>query len=115
MILSTILYYDKNEYNNGNGIGFYPIICWIKSNYCKITIDFQIVIVFNGKHNIYCWKQLNGPVIYGFIKKEGETLLEVLNHASNMNIQYIYNSARRQVFPISNNTTYHILKNYHNS
>jgi len=113
MIFSTILYYDKDQYRDGNGIGFYPTISCIKSNYYNIEIRFQIIYLFNGSFYLYCWKQMNGPVIYGFIKKEGEHLLQMLNDAANVDIQYIYNSARRQVFPISNNTTYYILENYH--
>lgn len=117
MIFAIYLYYDKEQYKDGNGIGFYPTVSCIKSNYKinKIEICFEIIQLFNGTLYIYCWKQMNGPAIYGFIKKEGDKLLQILNDVANVNIQYIYNIARRQVFPISNNTTYYILENYHKS
>ena len=116
MIISRTLYYDKNEYANGMGLGFYPTLSCIKSNNSKFVIDFKITIIFNNQYNkhIYCWIQLNGPVIYGFIKKNGKELLESLNNEADVYISIIYNSGRRQIYPITSNTTYYILDNYHN-
>lgn len=118
MILSRTLCYDKNEYANGMGLGFYPTLSCIKSknSNSKIVIEFKIIIIFNIQFNkhIYCWMQLNGPVIYGFIKKHGEELLQSLNEEANVYISIIYNSGRRQIYPITSNTTYYILENYHN-
>jgi hypothetical protein len=117
MILSRTLYYDKNEYNNGMGLGFYPTLSYIRlNNNTSIVIDFKVTTIFNDVFNkyIYCWIQLNGPVIYGFIEKRGEELLDSLNNEANVYISLIYNSGRRQIYPITINTTYYILENYHN-
>ena len=101
------MYYDIREYNNGIGLGFYPILQKSK-NY-----NHQIEIYFQFEEQTDFWQQITGPVIYGFIKKHGKELLDTLNLELDIKITKIYNSARRQVFPITNNTTYHILKNYH--
>jgi hypothetical protein len=111
MQIELTLYYDTNEYNNGMGIGFYPILYPYNKKYKPIYICFELIndIIIGGQ----IWKQINGPVIYGFIKIRGQELLNILNDMMGVNVNYIYNSARRQVYPITNNTTYYILEKYH--
>jgi len=106
------LYYCADEYQNGMGIGFYPTIKRYKKKN-KIDIYFTLT-----KQNT--WKQLTGPVIYGFIKVHGQELLDTLNNIGGDTVATatattIYNSGGRQVFPITNITTYYILDNYHST
>ena len=114
-MISITLYYCANEYLNGIGKlkGFYPTMRRSPTKKNKFDICFELT-----KERIFeqlIWKQVNGPVIYGFIKIHGEELLTTLNNIAGVNATAIYNSGRRQIFPITNNTTYYILDNYHST
>ena len=112
-MISITLYYCENDYLNGMGKGFYPTMRRTSTKKNNFDICFELT-----KEKIFeqlIWKQVNGPVIYGFIKIHGEELLNTLNDTICVNATAIYNSGRRQIYPITNNTTYYILDNYHST
>jgi hypothetical protein len=95
-------------------LGFYPSLDEIsekKRSYKFIIIGFEY---FKYYKNVYCWQQISGPVIYGFIKRHGQELLDSLNKEANVNAQIIKNCGGRTIFPLTYNSTYYILENYNN-
>jgi hypothetical protein len=95
-------------------IGFYPSLDALpekKQSYEFIEITFKLIKYYK---NVYCWQQVNGPVIYGFIKRHGKELLDSLNKEAGANAQIIKNCGGRTIFPLTYNSTYYILENYNN-
>jgi hypothetical protein len=95
-------------------MGFYPSLDKIpekKHNYEVIAIRFEYLKYYK---NVYCWQQTSGPVIYGFIKRHGQELLDSLNKETGVDAQIIKNCGGRTIFPLTYNSTYYILENYNN-
>jgi len=99
------LYYIQEDPN-----GFYPTLK--KSKIKEIYITF---ILCQSKKDYY-WLQFNGSVIYGLTKTDGNDLLTSLNNDIKEHNIYgtrIMNKGHRQIYPITNNSTFYILENYY--
>jgi hypothetical protein len=100
------LYYIQEDPN-----GFYPTLK-------KISKGKEIYITFllcQSKKDYY-WLQINGSVIYGLIKTDGNELLSALNNdikEYNIYGTRIMNKGHRQIYPITNRSTFYILENYY--
>ena len=100
------LYYIQEDLT-----GFYPTLK-------KISKGKEIYITFllcQSKKDYY-WLQINGSVIYGLIKTDGNQLLSALNNdikEYNIYGTRIMNKGHRQIYPITNRSTFYILENYY--
>lgn len=109
------MYYNITDLHDYS-IGFYPKL---KLNSEDKSINMrEIYITFSlfQHKNKYYWRQINGHVIYGITKKNGEELLNSLNDdikEFNMTATSIMNIANRQIYPITNNSTFYIINNYY--
>ena len=109
------MYYNINDLNDSS-IGFYPKLSL--NNEDKTINMREIYITFSlfQHKNKYYWRQINGHVIYGITKNNGEDLLNSLNDdikEFNMKANSIMNIANRQIYPITNNATYYIINKYY--
>lgn len=93
LIAKQTLYYDKYEYEFGNG--FYPVI--EKNNSCseEIVISF----LYNKFYN--SWVQIDEPLIYGFHDDNGFNLLNIMNEKYNVNCISIKNTRYSNIYPKS--------------
>jgi len=105
IIIKQKMYYDI--YDREEGIGFYPQMRVIQDT--TIFIHFKLFVY---GLNALGWLQNSGPVIYGFIKRDGVELLNTLNKAANVNAIVISNAGGRIVYPMMYSSTDYILENY---
>lgn len=105
IIIKQKMYYDI--YDREDGIGFYPQMRVIQDT--TIFIHFRLFVY---SLNALGWLQNSGPVIYGFIKRDGVELLNSLNNAANVNAIVISNAGGRIVYPMMYSSTDYILENY---
>ena len=109
------MYYNINDLHD-HYFGFYPKL---KLNSEDKSINMrEIYITFSlfQHNNKYYWRQINGHVIYGITKKNGEELLNSLNNdikEFNMTASSIMNISNRQIYPITNNSTFYIINSYY--
>jgi hypothetical protein len=109
------MYYNITELHN-HSIGFYPKLDLNPEDKSKNMREIYITFSLFQYKNKYYWRQINGHVIYGITKKNGEQLLNSLNDdikEFNMEATSIMNIANRQIFPITNNSTFYIINNYY--
>ena len=105
--LNRNMYYD---YELKITTGFYPQINTpTNCVYRNIVIGF---ILFDYTEKVLGWRQISGPVIFGFTKKNGVELLNSLNSEANIEADVIINFGGRTIFPMNYNATYYILENY---
>lgn len=109
------MYYNINDLHD-NYIGFYPKLNLNSED--KLVNMREIYITFSlfQHKNKYYWRQVNGHVIYGITEKNGKELLNSLNDdikELNIKATSIMNIANRQIFPITNNSTFYIINKYY--
>ena len=105
--LNRTMYYD---YELKITTGFYPQIN--KPTDCVYRNTIIEFILFDYTEKVLGWRQMSGPVIFGFTKKNGIELLNSLNSEANIEAHIIMNCGGRTIFPMNYNATYYILENY---
>ena len=109
------MYYNINDLHD-RSIGFYPKLKLTPEDKSINMREIYITFSLFQHNNKYYWRQINGHVIYGITKKNGEDLLNSLNDdikEFNIKASSIMNIANRQIFPITNNSTFYIINNYY--
>jgi hypothetical protein len=99
----VIMYYNKSETINGNGL--YPVF------ERTIKDDYRIDITFSNINDK--WVQCDKQAIYGLDKYTGMYLLKILNNTTNKQSGYIRNIGGRIIYPfIYEYSTFKIIKHY---
>ena len=109
------MYYNVTELHDNN-IGFYPKLNLNPEDKLINMREIYITFCLFKYKKKYYWRQINGHVMYGITKKNGEELLNSLNNdikEFNMKASSIMNISNRQIFPITNNSTFYIINNYY--
>jgi len=109
------MYYNVNDLHD-RYIGFYPKLNMNSEDKTINMREIYITFCLFQYKNKYYWRQINGHVIYGITEKNGKELLNSLNDdikEFNMEATSIMNISNRQIFPITNNSTFYIINNYY--